>query len=350
MHEGASRRGAAGRGGTLGTLVRAAAGLALLVSFGCGAAESDDGGSNGSPGGAGTGAPLDWRFGGQTGSLMPSCGLAPVARLQGVPASSAFVVYTAGCPGAPGAELALVDAQGNAVPVQTQELASGTVLVAPPAGLSPGSYTLTNLQVPTDDERDGGDDGDAGLDRSAGPDAGAAPAAGETVVVIEPSAAPTRLGELRQTGQCSAGLELVLDPSVVPHLHSLALDLRVAGGSPQRVVPFGAAMVSSVGAVHVAVPLQQLPAPGNGSVIVEVQGIVAGEPFAVAPAMLALTCSGGATSQPSPDAWSDHGEDGGCSVSRARPGPVRAPLIGIGAASLAIGLYRRRRRNRLRSS
>ena len=342
MHEGASRRGGAGQGRGPGALLRALAGLGLLIAVGCGAAESSDEGSNGGGSLPGTGVPGEWiGLGGQTGSLMPSaCGLAPVARLQGVPSSEGFVVYTTECASA--AELALVDADGNAVPVQTQMLGADAVLVTPPAGLEPGSYTLINQPAPVDEDRDGGfdDDADAGPDGPASPGVGAVPAGGETLMVLAPSSAPTRLGDLMQPNACSADLELAIDPSVVPHLPSLALDLRVGDGPPQRIVPFGTALLSFMGTVHIAVPVQQLPEGGSATIVVE--GVLAGEPVAIAPAMLTITCPGSVMASAPGSGWSDGSDDSGCSVSHTRSSRPRVRYAGATDLTTAAAAYRTR--------
>lgn len=294
MVEGVSRCGRRGSGGARALFARALAGALLLwglVLAGCASSAEDGGGSSQ---GSGT-VPGTWISGGQTGSLMPTCGLSPLAREQGVPASaSSFVVYTSGCEAAPSSELALFDAQGRPVPVQTRSLGAGIVLVTPAGGLAPGSYVLGGeapLEPEPEPDTDAGVDGDSDAGASTGSDGASGPAAveGETLSVLAPSAAPTRLGELRQTaGACSAALDLILDPAIDPYLPSLALDLRVDDSAPQRVVEFGTLAVSGRTA-RVAVPLWLLPAGAMHTVTL--QAVLAGEDVAIAPATLTLTCA-----------------------------------------------------------
>jgi hypothetical protein len=291
--------------------------------------------------------PSGWvdETGGQTGSLTPTCGLPPHARAQGVSSATGIVLYTSQCPDLPSG-LGLFDASGNAVPFQTQPIGSGVVLVTPAAGLAPGSYTLgTAMPVPTQDQDAGLDqDGGADPDETAG-DAGVASVEGEAITILEPSVAPTRLGELQQPrGTCSNLLELTLDPAVLPYLSALALDVRVSpGAGAQRLASFGTLLVSPSGVVSIEVPLELIET--HRSVRVSVEAVLASGALAIAPATFDLTCLQQASPSASP---SNQDEDSGaCGVRRtvARPAPAGAPWL---VMLLALGLWVRRRRRRRR--
>lgn len=322
MVRGVTSRGRCGQGGRL--LL-----LALFALAGCGSAED---------GGGKPGLPAGWiGTGGQTGSLMPVCGLAPVARERGVPSSAAgIVVYTNACGALPRGELALFDAEGHPVPVQTQPLGDGVVLVTPQTGLSPGSYVLGRGTMTADAGGDAGFDSDA--DAGVGPivvaDAGAPRVQGEVLSVLAPSPPPARLGELHQVGgSCGTLLDLVLDPGIEPHLSSLALELRVGGSAPRRLVAFGTLEVTATGTARIAIPRDLLPA--DGPYLVTLEAVLAGDAVAIEPATLELECGTVA-------AESAAHEDSGCGVKRAG---LQSPA---GAAWLlaALAILRRRRRRR----
>jgi MYXO-CTERM domain-containing protein len=308
--------------------------LALLVLAGCASAED---GAADAPGLSGNG----WTgLGGQTGSLMPTCGLAPLARNRGVPSSAAgIVVYTTACGASADGELGLFGADGSPVPVQTQPLGNGAVLITPQNVLPPGNYVL-GRRAPSADagavELDGGLDADAGIEPIGGRDAVAPTVQGEPLSVLAPSAPPARLGELHQLGGvCGSLLELALDPGIEPYLPSLALDLRVGDAPAQRVVDFGTLAVSATGTAQIAIPRELLTT--GGPYTITLQGVLAGDAAAIEPATLEVECFYVPRAS-MPDA----GDGGGCGVmGGGPPTSTRAPWL---LATLAFLRWRRRRR------
>jgi hypothetical protein len=155
--------------------------LALLL-HGCGASESAD-----STATAGGGA----FNGGQTGSLKPSCGIAPLSEDgSSVPSGEqAFVLYTRGCPEAPRLEeLAISDAAGDPIDVRVEPLDDGVYLVKGSAVLMEGQYDVTLPQAVTSEAT--------------------------SVAVVESSPLPTEVGALsRREGQpCDVG-QVLLRPT-----------------------------------------------------------------------------------------------------------------------------------------
>ncbi len=332
MVRGVTTGGRREQGGALSLFVR----LTLLVLAACGSAEdaADEPGISG--GGWGD-------LGGQTGSLMPTCGLAPVARERGVPSSAAgIVVYTSAC-GAPAeGELGVFDADGHAVPVQTQPLGNGAVLITPQIALPPGSYVLGRVTTSADAgavDRDAGSDADAGVEPVGGPNAELPTVQGEPLSVLPSSAPPARLGELHQLDDaCGTLLQLVLDPGIEPYLPSLALELRVGDSPPLRVVDFGTLAVSATGTAQIAIP-RALLATG-GPYAITLQGVLAGDAVAIEPATLEIECF--ATPGGSVPYEGDGDGNSGCSViGGGTRASSRAPWW---LATLAFGWRRRRRR------
>lgn len=154
--------------------------LALLLLQGCSSSEATA--TSTAAGGAFTG--------GQTGSLKPSCGIAPLSEDgSSVPSGEqAFVLYTRGCPETPRLdELMISDAAGDPIAVQLEPLDDGVYLVKGSAVLMEGQYDVTL------------------------PDAVAAEAT--SVEVAESWPLPAEVGTLsRQDQQCDVG-QILLRPS-----------------------------------------------------------------------------------------------------------------------------------------
>jgi len=185
--------------------------LALLLS-GCSGGQTGDRGAV--PANAG-----GTYNGGQTGSLIPSCGIAPSSPDgTSVPTGEqAAVLDTRGCETMPNlAELTLTDAAGDAVPVQLEELDDGVYLVKGSAVLTEGEYDVTlpaGVEMPT-----------------------------AAVEVVEAAPLPMSVGELRRYDEyCGLG-QFALEPSaeLVPYLpltrFTYLLDAR---GVQQPAVDYG---------------------------------------------------------------------------------------------------------------
>jgi hypothetical protein len=189
-------------------------GLLLSVSLpGCGSSDaSADAATTGSTGGN--------YNGGQTGSLIPSCGIGPVTRDgAAVPSGEqAFIFYTRGCATPPNFDqLMVTDAAGETVPVQWEEIDTDVYLIKGSVVLTEGEYDVTlpaGVEMPT-----------------------------ATVNVSEVEPLPTSAGELRRYDEyCDIG-KFQLEPSaeLVPYLPLTRFTYRLDGiGIPQLAVDFGA--------------------------------------------------------------------------------------------------------------
>ena len=313
--------------------------LALLGLWLASCGSGNDDGAGGSLSGG-------WRFetGGQTGSLTPVCGLAAAARGTDLPESVAGVVVdTRRC--APGeSAFALFDAEGRAVPFAAQPLGDGTWLLVPASGLAPGSYVLGRPQGdagPPDaaaPDRDAGADADAGEAQPSAHDSSVAPE-GDAVRVVAAAAPALRLGALAQSGAaCVATFELTLDPSVVPYVPLLAIDVSIDGGAPRRLVEFGA-LDAADGSVTLGLPPDVVDALYDDAEIT-ISATLAGSDAPIEPARLDVSC------RPPPNQVANSADEaGGCSTA------VRATSTGLSLgswllAALALRSLRRRRRRR----
>jgi len=104
----------------------------------------DDGASSGNraPGGI-----TDPR-GGQIGSLIPDCGVAPLSKKEQVSVAAgdgAFVVHTDPCTGGQVPQFQLLDEMGTTLTYQTESLGNGVLLIRSDMALVPGQYTVTEL-------------------------------------------------------------------------------------------------------------------------------------------------------------------------------------------------------------
>jgi hypothetical protein len=108
-----------------------------LLLLGCSAGESD---STQNPVGF-TGSPVE---GGQTGALMPACGLSPVARAgDSIPGGdTGIVIHPAACVALATADLELRDEDGTTIAFDLEPLVEGAVLLRPRTPLRAGIYHL----------------------------------------------------------------------------------------------------------------------------------------------------------------------------------------------------------------
>jgi hypothetical protein len=182
--------------------------LALLA--GCAGSTDASDGANSSTGGNYTG--------GQTGSLIPNCGIAPLTREGGsVPSGEqAFVLYTQGCPPSVQLEdIVITDASGAVIDVELEALADGTFLVKGSAVLSEGQY---NVVLPM---------GVAEMQA--------------TLEVAEAAALPTTVGELQVWDQaCDQDrFALQLDPALLPYLPLVQFSYTVDDGPLRSISNYG---------------------------------------------------------------------------------------------------------------
>jgi len=251
----------------------------------------------------------DYKFGGQTGSLVPGCGVAPLSESgQALPSSDALaVIYTSDCPAAAAQELVSVSAPDSSiVNVELEPLGdAGVYLVRPGVMLGAGDY---RIEV-----------GDSAVSTLS--------------VALEDSSLPARLGTLEavETGDACTEhfeLELTLDPAALAYVPLLRLYARVDGGSEQLLVDYGALEVregSNLGLVRV--PRCGGSCLGRGEHVLDVRGAIAGEELdiPVVAATFVNDCD---------DQLSASDSSASCSVSRAR-GRDDALLALLLASSLA---------------
>ncbi|MDH5671237.1 MAG: hypothetical protein OEZ06_03755 [Myxococcales bacterium] len=153
-------------------------------------------------------------LGGQTGALMPDCGLSPAGGEADIlPGGGAgIVVYTDVCGVAAATEaLELRDGSGIAVDFDLERLDDGVVLLRPAMELPPGDYELT---------------GPDGMIRQ--------------LAIADSKPLPERIGQLDQVGVgCDIEFELQLDPSLREYVPLLKLDVRVNGGEVRTWIDYG---------------------------------------------------------------------------------------------------------------
>lgn len=285
--------------------------LAVVTFFGCSQPFADEYPSQSD----------DYEFGGQTGSLVPGCGVAPLSESgQALPASDALaVVYTSECPALAVQDLISVSApDASSVNVELEPLGdTGVYLIRAGAMLDAGDY---QIEV-----------GDSAVSR--------------LLLTPEVSPLPTRLGTLQaiETSACAEffELELTLDAATLAYLPLLRLYARVDGGFEQLLVDYGALEVregSSVGLLRVP-RCGGVCLPG-GEHLLEVRGVIAGEEVDIP--VVAGTFVNDCEDPPAPSDSSPS-----CSVSRGR-GDGRGLLVmlcawGWAALRRARRLTRRRR-------
>jgi hypothetical protein len=312
--------------------------LLVLALAGCGmAAESADR-ANRAPG---------WDHGGQTGSLLPRCGVAEAAIGHGIPESAeGLVIYTSECEGSLDlAELSVRGPDGEPVDFEVEPLGEGAVLITfmqPPV---PGSYRIGGMSPsePALESDAGAFEDDAG--NSFDDEALARPAEGSQDVSVLPAApAPMALGQLSQlAGACDATLRLSLDPSMAPHVGALRLEVHVDGRATEVEVPYGTLEITNE-AVLVELPRSFTDGLPAGAHVVKLQGEVAGleQRFESSELTIHEPCE--AFADPS------GGSSGAstCSTSRASASASSWLANLCVVAGAAVRLRKRRRRRRLR--
>jgi hypothetical protein len=163
--------------------------------------------------------PKEWILNGQTGSLVPNCGVAPLSEAGlAVPSGDALaVLYTVGCPEDGTPEVAVTGPDALPVGVTLEPLeGTGVYLVRADQSLSSGAH---QLELP---------------DSSS-----------STIAVGESaSPLPTQLGRLRPIEgslECEpVRFEWALPPEALAHAPLMRLWLRVDGGPEQLWVDYGA--------------------------------------------------------------------------------------------------------------
>jgi hypothetical protein len=154
-----------------------------------------------------------WVEGGQTGALIPPCGISPAAAAgDSIPGGqSGIVLHTDECVGFNAAGLELHDEDGMLVAFDVVELPGNAVLIKPRSPLPAGVYSLTV----------------AGKRMTP-------------VIAAAPAAVPMRLGTITAgSPTCGVNLELTVDPLVLEYLPQLKLSVGVDGGPLQTWFDYG---------------------------------------------------------------------------------------------------------------
>lgn len=284
---------------------------APLCLAGCSGEASDAGGS--ASGGN--------YYGGQTGSLVPLCGLAQLSEEgQSVPAGEqAFVVYTQGCPTPLDVqEIAVSDANGDPVDVEVQALGNGAFLVKGAAMLEEGQYQVT---LPSTSDA-------------------------EAINVGPTQALPIQLGELQlRATQCDyTDFALVVDPELLPYLPLTRFSISIDGRAPYVWRQYGEVALKD-GAAELR--LEHCNTGGcltNGSHNLTVYADIAGE--AVQPDLTSLTFQITCASNLSAGTDSVADDSGAsCTLSRtARPHAMLSLLLVLGMSLLLVRRARGRSR------
>lgn len=325
------------REGTLGKWHRARPALlvALLVFLSaCGEGDADGAAFNND----------GWISGGQTGSLMPICGLTPASAERGVPEDAAgLVLVPNACVDARALDrLSLQDASGQDVAFDVVRLPNGELLVIARGGLTPGQYTLSAGGGAADAGITPGDD--ASIDDDAGAeqieDAGvAAPALTQSVEITD-APMPERFGSVaRIYGECGATLELTPEASVLPYLALLSVELQIDGMRPRPLYTTGTLKLED-GYARVELPEHELDELASGSHELRVTVKLAGQSTPLETFLLTLSvpCSE-ATEE-------DSSASSGYACAAAPYAASARPAGALAAAMALIALRKRRRRAR----
>ncbi|MEO8180456.1 MAG: hypothetical protein ABI895_16585 [Deltaproteobacteria bacterium] len=247
------------------------------------------------------GPPDDYQLGGQTGSLVPGCGVAPLSAAgSSVPAGDALAVLYAGdcLEQALAAQLALAGMGANGVVLELVPLeGNGVFLVRADQSLASGDYQLALGTGPQSEVRVGD----------------------------EALAVPLRLGPLELVptqGVCVDRLrfELTLDDAALAYAPLSRFDVSIDRGAEQLWVDYGALPieVSAEGSRG----LLELPRCGSrgclagGTHRLELRTRVAGEDLQPEPLELTFDvhCPVGASLEPGDDSPEP---EAGCSLSRS---------------------------------
>lgn len=288
-----------------------------LSSLGCGSDDSDN---------RGIGLPRDYVLGGQTGSLIPGCGIAPLSdEGLGVPSGDALaVLYTSGC-SEPDAS-ALVAREGSADDGVAVELVPlddrGTYLVRAAQSVAAGDYQLTYGQ---------------GTSSSVHVE--------EQTPALPLSVGPLRLAPSDESCPEQLRFELELDAAALAYAPLARFMLRVDYGEEQLWVDYGALPIES--GAEGSHGVLELPRCGtqscleHGSHSLALSMQVAGEDLAAAPLELDFVVDCPALGADSSDATSESGCALGGTAHRREHDAALAGVAGL------IWLARRRR-SRLR--
>lgn len=291
---------------------------ALLFLFGCGSEDSNNAAFAGSSGG--------YELGGQTGSLIPGCGVAPLsAEGRSVPAGDAVaVLYTSECPEAEAlAGLAREGIGDETVSVELVPLdGTGAYLVRAGQSVDAGDYQLTYGQNQSSDVH----------------------------VEEEAPAPPISVGPLRfvPAGEvCPSRLrfELELDEAALAYAPLSRFMLSVDYGEEQLWVDYGALPIEP--GAEGSRGVLELPRCGltscleHGSHALSMRMLIAGEELAPAPldVFFSVDCP------PPPD------ESGSSDVSCSlldRTARSRSPAAELACATCLTWLALRRRRRKQR--
>lgn len=286
--------------------------LVLLVGLG-GCASSDA--STANPGATQPYRP--WVSGGQTGALVPSCGLTAAARAgNAIPGGNdGIVVNLDQCVGLATADLELIDAKGAMVEFDREPLPGGAVLLRPRMPLMAGTYSL----------------------RIAGQQM-------QSIVASEPAMLPTKLGMLDRVGSaCGANFELMPDDALLAYLPQLKLSVRVDGGPEQTWFDYGALSVED-GSTQLSLRQCFPDCLSDGSHSLEVTAELAGELGTLEPVTVEFKTNCSSTARPIASPVSMI-----CSASGVARGPgLEPPLVSGSFLAAQVWLAWRRRRARKR--
>jgi hypothetical protein len=305
--------------------------LALLIGASVLLASCGNDESGGARGGGWT-----WE-GGQTGSLMPVCGVSPASVERGVPASAPGLVLLPSACDDPSAldALAVRDASGQPIAFQLQRLPGGEILVVFSNGLTPGRYTVG---VPQTSNEDGG------VDPLPAPDGGiiiGMPPVVQSVEVKETAPPPTGFGTIdRIGGECGSTLQLSPDSSVLPYLGQLSVEVQIDGGMIHALYVTGTLKLVN-GVARVELPRYELEQLAYGThearVIVRLAG--QGAPLETFVLTLDVPCGDEYASEPA--------ESGGFCTTVVPPGSsAHRELATALCAGLALALFALRKRRR----
>jgi hypothetical protein len=264
--------------------------------------------------------PGEYELGGQTGSLVPECGVAPLsAGGLAVPIGDALAVfYDRGCPEDLVAErVALTGPGQRPVPLTLEALDDGVYLVRAAESLAAGSYEL-----------------------------GVSGEASTLSVASEVSALPVQLGLLRPIASpvdCPESLEfqLVLSAEARANVPLMRWLVRVDAGDEQVWVDYGALELEGADADVATLSLPRCAGGsclGQGSHGLRLRAAVAGEAFASEP----LSIDFDVRCAESPPGSAASGSDG-CSLGApARSLPLSSTALSCVLAALVLAARRRR--------
>jgi hypothetical protein len=261
-------------------------------------------------------------LGGQTGSLVPDCGVAPLsARGLAVPSGDAVaVLYGSGCPEAiAAARVGLTGPDARPVGLTLERLDDEAYLVRAAGSLAGGAYAFGVAGQP------------------------------ERSLAIDDSASelPARLGELTLANGDDCGeldFELELSAEAAAHVPLMRWFVRIDGGREQVWIEYGALEVTENDGVQRG--SLRLPRCGLSGCLEEgpheltLRAEVAGAETAPEPLVLDfdVACPTPArASEPAPE------DEEGCSIRRASASARDLSLLILGVGAAVAGAARRRR-------